>query len=104
QRVVAEVEAEAPGANGRRGLLGLLVAYALDVLDRLALLLPELARLAALPVGQRDDQGVATLRGRDRDGACRTPDEVGGVRADDQQPARHQSSPTRRFEFSTTMW
>ena len=37
---------------GRR--LGLRVADPLDVLDRLALLLPQLARLAALAVGERD--------------------------------------------------
>jgi hypothetical protein len=48
QRVVAEVEAAKRGAQmGSRGLrLGM--AQALDVVDRLPLLLPELAGLAAI--------------------------------------------------------
>ena len=53
QRVVAEVEAAEARAE-RRGRLRLGVAHALDVLDRLALLLPQLAGLAALAVAQRD--------------------------------------------------
>ena len=55
ERIVAEVEAVELGAErGRRRALGLAVADLLDLLDRLALLLPQLAGLAALAVGERD--------------------------------------------------
>ena len=57
--VVAEVQAPERGAEAARRRLGLGVADALDVLGRLALLLPQLARLAALAVGERDHLGAA---------------------------------------------
>ena len=72
--------------------LGLGVADALDVLDRLALLLPQLARLAALAVGQRDDLGGAAVLDGLGDRAAGAPDEVGRVRADDLHPAAHAPS------------
>src|SRR5690606_516676 len=103
ERVVAEVEAEEPRPYGRRGLLRLLVPDALDVLHRLPRLLPELARLAAFAVRERDDEGLAAVRRRDRDRAGGAPDEVGRVRAHDEELAGHQSSPTRRREFSTVI-
>ena len=68
------------------------MAHRLHVLDRLALLLPQLARLAALAVGQRDHLRVAAGAGADRDRAAGAPDEVGRVRADDEQPPAHPAS------------
>jgi hypothetical protein len=90
QRVVAEIQAAEARAERGRGGLGLGVADLLDVLDRLALLLPQLARLAALAVGQRDHLGGAAVRDSDRDRAPGTPDEVGRVGADDLDSPRHR--------------
>jgi hypothetical protein len=89
QRVVAEVQAAERGAEMAGRSLRLLVTDLLDVLDRLALLLPQLAGLAALAVGQRDHLRLAAGRDRLRDRAARTPDEVGGVRADHLHAPRH---------------
>ena len=62
ERVVAEVEGDEVGAEGRRGALRLPVADLLHALLGLARLLPELARLAALAVGERDDAGGPAAR------------------------------------------
>ena len=90
ERVVAEVERLEFGAERRGGLLGFFVADLLDALDRLAGLPPELARLAALAVGECDDLGGAAAARRDRDRAARAPHEVGGVGADHQHAPRHR--------------
>ncbi len=100
QRVVAEVEAaEARAERPPPAASASLVADLLDVLDRLVLLLPQLAGLAALAVGQRDHLGRATRLDGLRDGAAGAPDEVGRMRADDldaaqsDRPASACSSP-----------
>ncbi len=89
ERVVAEVEAVERRAERGRGALGLAVADLLDVLDRLVLLLPQLAGLAALAVGERDHGGLPAAEGRDRDRPAGAPHEVGRVRADHHHPAAH---------------
>ncbi len=87
ERVVAEVEALELGSERRRGTFGLTVADLLDALDRLSLLLPQLARLSAFTVGQGDHLGGAALGGADGHGATGPPHEVGGVSTDDQAAA-----------------
>ena len=90
ERVVAEIEAAEVRAERGSGRLGLAVADLLDALLRLAGLLPELARLSALAVGEGDDvRRPAALDDR-RDRAGGAPDEVGGVRADDEERLRHR--------------
>src|SRR4051794_27032972 len=59
ERIVTEVETAEAGTQVRRRALGLTMANALDVAERLALLLPQLARLAPLAVGERDDLRLA---------------------------------------------
>ncbi len=90
QRVVAEVQAAEGCAEMRRRRLGLGVPEPLDVLDRLALVLPQLAGLAALAVGQRDHLRLAAQRHRLGHGAAGAPDEVGGVRPEHLDPLRHR--------------
>ena len=90
ERVVAEVERLELGAERGGGLLGLGMADLLDVLDRLVGLLPQLARLAALAVGERDHLGGPAVAGGDRDRAAGAPHEVGGVRTDHQHAPRHR--------------
>ena len=87
ERVVAEVEAAEVRAERGRGRLRLAVADLLDALLGLTGLLPELARLAALAVGERDDVRRAAALDDRRDRAGGAPDEVGGVRADDEEPS-----------------
>ena len=52
--------------------------------------------LAALAVGEREHPGLAAVRGCDCDRARRAPDEVGGVRADDEQSPAHGAPASRR--------
>ncbi len=54
ERIIAQVEALERRAEGGGGALGLAVADLLHTLDRLPLLLPQLAGLTALAVGERD--------------------------------------------------
>ena len=96
ERVVAEVERAELGAERGGGLLGLGVADLLDVLDRLALLLPQLAGLAALAVGERDHLRGAAVAGGDRDRAAGAPHEVGGVGADHEHAAAHATPAATR--------
>ena len=87
-----------------RGPLGLGVAHLLDVLDGLAVDLPQLARLATLAVRQREHLGDAAGAGRHGDGAAGPPDEVRRVRADDEQPAAHAAAtPASSREFDTVI-
>ena len=90
ERVVAEVEAAEVRAERGGGRHRLAVADLLDALLGLAGLLPELARLAALAVGERDDVRRPAALDHRRDRARGAPDEVGGVRADDEQRLRHR--------------
>ena len=62
ERIVAEVEALELGAERGRRALRLAVADLLHALDRLARLLPELARLAPLAVGEREHACRAAAR------------------------------------------
>ena len=104
QRVVAEVQAAEARAEMRGRGLGLGVAQPLDVLDRLALLLPQLARLAALAVAQRDHLRDPAGGGGNRDRAAGPPDEVRRVRADHlDPPAHHGASPASRRVFVTAI-
>ena len=90
ERIVAEIEgAEAGPERGCRGLR-LRVADLLDALLGLPGLLPELARLAALAVRERDDVRRPPVRDDRRDRTGGAPDEVGGVRADDEEAPRHR--------------
>ena len=73
------------------------MADLLHPLDRLAGLLPELTRLAALAVGEGDHARLAPGAGRDGDGAARPPDEVGRVRPDHEQAPAHASTPATRL-------
>src|SRR5204862_1399880 len=90
------VEAPEARSQGVGGGLGLRVADALAGRARLARLHPQLARLAALAVGQRDDLGGAAVLDCLGDGAAGTPHEVGRVRADDLDSAAHAFAPARR--------
>ena len=85
ERVVAAVEEDDFGAEDPGGLLGLRATDRLDLVDRLPFLLPQLARLTALAERQRDDRRRAAVRRRRRDRAGCAPDEVGRVRADDEE-------------------
>ena len=102
ERVVAEVERPELGAQRPRRLLGLGVTNLLHVLDRLALDLPQLARLAALAVGQREHLRDAAGAGRDGNGAARPPDEVRRVRADHQHAPAH-AAPASSRELPTVI-
>ncbi len=105
QRVVTEIEAVEVGAQRLGGPLGLAVADALDVLDRLIGLLPQLARLAALAVGEGDHPPGTAGGGADRERAAGAPHEVGGVRADDQHPpgAHSGCAPATRRLLTTAI-
>src|SRR5581483_3327054 len=97
--VVAEVEAVELGAERGGCPRRLAGAHLLDPLDRHPRLLPELAGLALLAIGQREHLRRPTRGGRDRDRAAGPPDEVGRVRSDDEQlrhaaPARRRDCPT----------
>ena len=94
ERVVTEVEAPEVRAECRCGGLRLAVTDLLHSLLRLPLLLPQLARLAPLAVGERDHvRRAATLdKGGDRAGS--PPDEVGGMRAHDESGPRHRRAPS----------
>ena len=105
QRVVAEVEALEAGAERGGGSFGLAVPDPLDVLDRLPLLLPQLAGLAAFPVGEGDDSRFATvLRGHGARPAG-PPHEVGRVRPDHHHlPRAHLvSTPATMRVFTTAI-
>jgi hypothetical protein len=84
ERVVAEVEELDLGTeSGCRGL-GLVAADGLDLIERPAL--EPLARgFAALAVGQAGHHGAVAAEGRGGDRAARSPDEVPGVGADDEE-------------------
>ena len=73
------------GAERGCGGLRLAVTDLLDALLGLPVLLPELARLAALAVRERDDVRRAAALDDRRDRAGGAPDEVGGMRADDEE-------------------
>ena len=87
ERIVAEIEGAEAGTERGGGGLGLRVTDLLDPLLGLPGLLPELARLAALAVRERDDLRRPARCGDGRDRAGRTPDEVGGMGADDEKSA-----------------
>src|SRR4029077_7327238 len=59
------------------------------------LLLPQLAGLAALAVGERDDLGRAALLHRLGDRAAGAPEEVGRVGADDLDAPAHAPARSR---------
>ncbi len=93
QGIVPEVEAAEARAQRVGGRLGLAVADLLDALLGLPLLLPELARLATLPVGKGDHVDVCARLCSERNGAGGTPDEVGRVGADDDHGLAHARYP-----------
>src|SRR5581483_4416439 len=95
ERVVAEVEALERRAQRGRRPLRLARAHLLDPLDGHPRLLPELAGLALLAVGEGEYLRCAAGGARDGDRASRPPDEVRGVRPDDEQP-RHPAPASRR--------
>src|SRR5256886_6438490 len=72
-------------AGRRRSNLRLTTADLLHPRLGLVRLLPELARLAALAVGERDHVRPSSPLDERRDRARGAPDEVGRVRADDEQ-------------------
>ncbi|HJS96732.1 MAG TPA: PIG-L family deacetylase, partial [Solirubrobacteraceae bacterium] len=99
-------------AERAAGALGLAVADLLDVLDRLGVggvrVLPELAGLALLPVGERDHPPSSAGRGRDRQRSAGAPHEIGGVGADHQHsgwvgPIHHGSAPATRRVLVTAI-
>ncbi len=97
--VVAEIEAfEGRAERGRRALR-LAVTDLLHALDRLPGLLPELARLALLAVGESEHERLAAGRGRDGDRTAGAPDEVGAVRSYDEKLPH--ASPASRREWTT---
>ena len=97
ERIVAEVEAPELGAERGRGRAPPRRGGSLDALDRLPRLLPELSRLAALAVGEREHVALPPRSCRQRQRAARPPDEVGRVGADRQQAAGSRArSPCRR--------
>ena len=85
ERVVAEIEAAEVRAQSGRGRLRLRVADLLHPLLGLPRVLPQLARLPALAVGEGDHVCRAAALDDRRDRARGAPDEVGGVRADDEE-------------------
>ena len=108
ERIVAKVEAAEARAQGLRGVLGLAVADLLDVLDRLALLLPQLSRLASLAVGESDHLGHSPLLHCHGHRAASAPHEVGGVGADHldalaQEVRTSAGTPATRRVFSTAI-
>src|SRR5690606_6321001 len=80
QRVVPGVEEPGLGAELSGGALGLLSPQRLDLLQPFALA-PGLRGLAALAVGQADDDGALAACGGGGDRAARPPDEVARVGA-----------------------
>src|SRR5262249_49463522 len=102
ERVVAEVEAAERRPEVSGGALGLLVPDPLHVVYGLVWLLPELAALPALAVGERDHLGGAAGARAQGDRAAGPPDEVGRMRADDEQlPAHERCSPATPTAAST---
>ena len=99
--VVPEIEALELGAERGRRPLRLSMADLLHALDGLSLLLPELAGLTALAVGEREDARRVPIRCRDRDRAARAPDEVGGVSADHEELSCHAAAPASRLDCPT---
>ena len=96
ERVVAEVEARRSrrrGAAAARSASPWRISFTRSI--GLPRLLPQLARLAALAVRERDDARDAAVRGRHRDRAAGAPDEVGRVRADHEHAPAH---PATRLE------
>ena len=79
QRIVAGIEELDLGAEHGRGLLGLLAALRLHVLQPHAGLLPGELALAALAVGQAHDLDAVALAGMQRDRPARPPDEIAWV-------------------------
>ena len=82
--IVAEVECAKAGPERGCGSLRLTMADLLDPLLGLPVLLPELARLAALAVRESDDLRCSPGSDERCDRTGGTPDEVGRVRADDE--------------------
>ena len=94
ERVVAQVEAAEVRAERGCGGLRLAVTDLLHPLLRLPVLLPQLARLAPLAVGERDHVRRAPALDDRRDRAGGAPDEVGGMRAHDEHGLRHRPAPS----------
>ena len=94
ERVVTEVEAPEVRAEGRCGGLRLAVTDLLHTLLGLPVLLPQLARLAPLAVGECDHVRRATTLDDRGDRAGSAPDEVGGMRAHDENGPRHRRAPS----------
>jgi hypothetical protein len=93
QRVVAEVHANELRSDRRRRCLRLRVAHLLDVLDRLAWLVPEVSGLPPLAVGERYHLGLAAPGGRRSDRFRRAPNEIARVGAYYQEPTGDVSVP-----------
>ena len=91
-------------AERRGGVLGLLPPRRLDPLERHARLLPELGALAALAVGEADHRDRVALLCVQRDRAAAAPDEVGGVRADDECRPGHGPLPIRSTGGVPWVW
>src|SRR5262249_22778914 len=104
-RIIAEVQALELRAERAGCSLGLAVADLLDVLDGLwvggILILPQLAGLAALSVGQGDHLCIAAIARGDRDSAAGTPHEVRRVGPDHEHPS-HLPATLRVFSTAIT--
>jgi len=85
ERIVADVEEHGLAAEDVSGALGFLLAGGLHLLQRGARLPPELRRFAALSIGEADHHDAIAALGVERDGAAGAPDEIRGMRADDQR-------------------
>src|SRR5262249_845642 len=104
ERIVAEIERDEVGAEGPSRLLRLLVADPLYPLDRLAAGFPELPGFTSLTVREGDHTGDTAATYRHRDRPSRTPDEVRGMRAHDEQPTAHPTvTPARVRELTTVI-
>ncbi len=90
ERVVTEIEAAKAGTERSCSSLGFCVTDLLHPRLGLPVLLPQLARLAALTVRERDDLRRPAPGDDGRDRARGTPDEVGGMGADDEESSRHR--------------
>ena len=86
QRVVAQIELDqVMHAERLRRLFGFGAAGGFHLFQRHAGVFPELRAFTALAEGQADDGDVIAFLGMQGDGAAATPDEIGGMGADDER-------------------
>src|SRR5690606_24129539 len=97
-------ELDAGRAQRLRRILRLDTAGCLDLLQCHSALLPQLGAFTALTVGQANNGDVIALLGVQCYGTTAAPDEIGGMRADDQRSlVRHLSVSKDSGRFAQRM-